>query len=145
LLTVVVGEFGGGGLPAAAGMSRVRNALRALALTDPWPPAVLAGLDRLFNATEPEDQIATVIYLVFDPATGEGIAGNAGHLPPLMLAPGAPPWLDQAEAGTPLGWPSPRTKSGFRLPAGHAAADYRISSLSITEIPQGVSGAEGLG
>jgi hypothetical protein len=35
---------------------------------------------------------------------------------------------------------------GARLTAlAIAAADYRISSLSITEIPQGVSGAEGLG
>jgi len=35
----------GKGLTAAAGMGRVRNALRALALTDPRPAAVLAGLD----------------------------------------------------------------------------------------------------
>jgi hypothetical protein len=35
--------------------------------------------------------------------------------------------------------------AGVPFPGGFVAADYRISSLSITEIPQGVSGAEGLG
>ena len=46
-LAVTVGDVMGKGLLAAAGMGRVRNALRALALTDPRPAAVLAGLDRL--------------------------------------------------------------------------------------------------
>ena len=48
-LAVAVGDVMGKGLLAAAGMGRVRNALRALALTDPRPAAVLAGLDRLFT------------------------------------------------------------------------------------------------
>ena len=53
-LAVTVGDVMGKGLQAAAGMGRVRNALRALALTDPRPAAVLSGLDRLFSATELE-------------------------------------------------------------------------------------------
>ena len=76
-LAVAVGDVMGKGLLAAAGMGRVRNALRALALTDPRPAAVLAGLDRLFTATELEEQVTTVSYLVIDPETGEGQAGNA--------------------------------------------------------------------
>ncbi|HLK02327.1 MAG TPA: PAS domain-containing protein, partial [Streptosporangiaceae bacterium] len=43
-LAVAVGDVMGKGLIAAAGMGRVRNALRALALTDPRPAAVLSGL-----------------------------------------------------------------------------------------------------
>ncbi len=115
-LAVTVGDVMGKGLLAAAGMGRVRNALRALALTDPRPAAVLAGLDRLFTATELEDYVTTVTYLVIDPETGEGQAGNAGHPPTLLLTPGALPVLDSAEAGTPLGWASPRgsTPSGCR-------------------------------
>jgi PAS domain S-box-containing protein len=123
-LAVTVGDVMGKGLQAAAGMGRVRNALRALALTDPRPAAVLAGLDRLFAATEQEEQVTTVSYLVIDPETGEGQAGNAGHLPTLLLTPGAPPVLDQAEAGTPLGWPSPRRQHAFRLPPGSSAVFY---------------------
>jgi PAS domain S-box-containing protein len=123
-LAVAVGDVMGKGLTAAAGMGRVRNALRALALTDPRPAAVLAGLDRLFLATELEEQVTTVCYLVVDPCTGEGVAGNAGHLPPLLLGPGAEPRLDQTEAGTPLGWASPRRQYPFRLPPGNTAVLY---------------------
>ena len=123
-LAVTVGDVMGKGLQAAAGMGRVRNALRALALTDPRPAAVLAGLDRLFAATELEEQVTTVSYLVIDPETGEGQAGNAGHLPTLLLTPGALPVLDQAEAGTPLGWASPRRQHAFRLPPGSTAVFY---------------------
>jgi PAS domain S-box-containing protein len=123
-LAVTVGDVMGKGLSAAAGMGRVRNALRALALTDPRPAAVLAGLDRLFSATELEEQVTTVSFLVIDPETGEGQAGNAGHPPTLLLTPGALPVLDQAEAGTPLGWASPRRQHAFRLPPGSTAVFY---------------------
>lgn len=123
-LAVAAGDVMGKGLTAAAGMGRVRNALRALALTDPRPAAVLAGLDRLFIATELDEQVTTVCYLVVDPQTGEGVAGNAGHLPPLLLAPGTPPRLDLTEAGTPLGWASPRQQYPFSLPPGNTAVLY---------------------
>ena len=123
-LAVAAGDVMGKGLTAAAGMGRVRNALRALALTDPRPAAVLAGLDRLFLATEQEEQVTTVAYLVVDPITGEGVAGNAGHLPPLLLAPDAPPRLDETEGGTPLGWASPRQQYAFSLRPGNTAVLY---------------------
>ncbi len=123
-LAVAAGDVMGKGLTAAAGMGRVRNALRALALTDPRPAAVLAGLDRLFIATELEEQVTTVAYLVLDPASGEGMAGSAGHLPLLLLSTDEPPRLDRAAAGTPLGWASPRQQYAFRLPPGNTAVLY---------------------
>jgi serine phosphatase RsbU (regulator of sigma subunit) len=123
-LAIAAGDVMGKGLTAAAGMGRVRNALRALALTDPRPAAVLAGLDRLFSATELDEQVTTVAYLVIDPATGEGLAGNAGHLPPLRLRPDGPPTLETIEAGTPLGWASPRQQHTFRLPPGNTVVFY---------------------
>jgi PAS domain S-box-containing protein len=123
-LAVAAGDVMGKGLSAAAGMGRVRNALRALALTDPRPAAVLAGLDRLFTATELDEQVTTVAYLVFDPVSGEGLAGNAGHPPPLLMSRDAPPRLEIGEAGTPLGWASPRQQYVFRLPPGNTAVLY---------------------
>jgi serine phosphatase RsbU (regulator of sigma subunit) len=123
-LAVAAGDVMGKGLSAAAGMGRVRNALRALALTDPRPAAVLAGLDRLFTATELDEQVTTVAYLVFDPVSGEGLAGNAGHPPPLLMSRDVPPRLDLGEAGTPLGWASPRQQYVFRLPPGTTAVLY---------------------
>src|SRR2546430_2217641 len=123
-LAVAAGDVMGKGRSAAAGMGRVRNALRALALTDPRPTAVLSGLDRLFAATEFDEQVTTVAYLVFDPVSGEGLAGNAGHPPPLLMSRDAPPRLDLGEAGTPLGWASPRQQYVFRLPPGNTAVLY---------------------
>jgi PAS domain S-box-containing protein len=123
-VAIAVGDVMGKGLTAAAGMGRVRNALRALALTDPRPAAVLTGLDRLFSATEMEEQVTTVAYLVVDPQTGDGLMGNAGHLPVLRLGPTGEPFLDETEAGTPLGWPSPRQQHPFRLPPGSTAVLY---------------------
>jgi len=123
-LAVAVGDVMGKGLQAAAGMGRVRNALRALALTDPRPAAVLGGLDRLFGATEEEEQVTTVAYLVIDPGTGDGVLGNAGHLPALVLEPGRAPRFDQVEPGTPLGLASPRTQHPFSLRPGSTAVFY---------------------
>ena len=123
-LAVAVGDVMGKGLTAAAGMGRVRNALRALALTDPRPAAVLGGLDRLFSATEAEEQVTTVAYLVIDPETGEGMLGNAGHMPALVLAAGSAPRFDPADAGTPLGWASPRKQHAFNLQPGSTAVFY---------------------
>jgi PAS domain S-box-containing protein len=123
-LAVAVGDVMGKGLTAAAGMGRVRNALRALALTDPRPAAVLGGLDRLFSATEQEEQVTTVAYLVIDPETGDGVLGNAGHLPALVLEAGCAPRFDQVEAGTPLGWASPRKQHAFNLRPGSTAVFY---------------------
>jgi PAS domain S-box-containing protein len=123
-LGVAVGDVMGKGLTAAAGMGRVRNALRALALTDPRPAAVLGGLDRLFSATEEEEQVTTVAYLVIDPETGDGVLGNAGHLPALVIEAGSAPRFDQVEAGTPLGWASPRKQHAFNLRPGSTAVFY---------------------
>nr|MDQ2814898.1 SpoIIE family protein phosphatase [Actinomycetota bacterium] len=123
-LAVTLGDVMGKGLTAAAGMGRVRNALRALALSDPRPAAVLGGLDRLFSATEQEEQVTTVAYLVIDPETGDGVLGNAGHLPALVLEAGCAPRFDQADAGTPLGWASPRKQHAFNLRPGSTAVFY---------------------
>jgi PAS domain S-box-containing protein len=123
-LAVALGDVMGKGLTAAAGMGRVRNALRALALSDPRPAAVLGGLDRLFSATEQDEQVTTVAYLVIDPETGDGVLGNAGHLPALVLEAGCAPRFDQVEAGTPLGWASPRKQHAFNLRPGSTAVFY---------------------
>ena len=79
-VAAVVGDVMGKGVKAAAGMGRIRNAMRALALTNPPPAAVLTGLDRVFEATEEEEQVTTLAYMVVEPGTGEGTLG-AGRSP----------------------------------------------------------------
>ncbi|TDD84767.1 PAS domain S-box protein [Actinomadura darangshiensis] len=123
-LAVAVGDVMGKGVLAAAGMGRVRNALRALALNDPRPAAVLAGLDRLFSATEDEEQFTTVAYVVIDPVSGEGEFSNAGHPPPLLISHDAPARVSTLEPGTPLGWPSQRQQTSFSIETGNTVVFY---------------------
>ncbi|WP_395111201.1 SpoIIE family protein phosphatase [Actinomadura sp. SCN-SB] len=123
-LAVAVGDVMGKGVLAAAGMGRVRNALRALALNDPRPAAVLAGLDRLFSATEDEEQFTTVAYAVIDPETGEGDFSNAGHPPPLLISADEPARVSGLEPGTPLGWPSQRQQTRFSIQTGNTVVFY---------------------
>ena len=87
-LVLVVGDVMGKGVIAAAGMGRLRAALRALAFVDPLPEAVLRGLDRVFSATEEPDQIATLVYLLINPAARRAAVGGAGHLPLILLRAG---------------------------------------------------------
>jgi anti-sigma regulatory factor (Ser/Thr protein kinase) len=83
----VIGDVAGRGVRAAAVMSQLRNALRAF-LSEAHPPAV--ALQRLNSmAWTLEDRVmATLVYLVFDPSSGRLRLANAGHLPPLLVAPG---------------------------------------------------------
>ncbi|MGH8970101.1 MAG: PP2C family protein-serine/threonine phosphatase [Actinomycetes bacterium] len=118
-LVLVVGDVMGKGVAAAAGMGRLRSALRALALVNPLPEAVLRGLDRVFSATEEPDQIATLVYLLVNPAARRTAIGAAGHLPLVLVRAGAEPELVDAGSGsTPLGWPEPRSQRTLELGAG---------------------------
>ncbi|MEV4063236.1 SpoIIE family protein phosphatase [Nonomuraea dietziae] len=123
-VAAVVGDVMGKGVKAAAGMGRIRNAMRALALTNPPPAAVLGGLDRVFDATEEEEQVTTLAYMVVEPGTGEGTLALAGHPPPVLVSPQGTAVLCDAEPGTPLGWPTTRKQFRFVVPPGHTAVLY---------------------
>jgi PAS domain S-box-containing protein len=118
-LVLVVGDVMGKGVRAAAGMGRLRSALRALAHANPLPEAVLTGLDRVFSATEDADQIATLVYLLVNPAARRAAVGGAGHLPLVLRRAGQPPELVDAGSGsTPLGWPERRAQRTLELGPG---------------------------
>jgi len=59
-------------------------------------------LDRLLQALNP-GRMATLIYMVLQPDRRSGTFANAGHLPPLLVAPGRPPELIETVRGVPLG------------------------------------------
>jgi serine phosphatase RsbU (regulator of sigma subunit) len=118
-LVLVVGDVMGKGVVAAAGMGRLRAAVRALAFVNPLPEAVLQGLDRVFSATEGTDQIATLVYLLVNPEARRVAVGGAGHLPLVLLRPGSNPELIDAGSGsTPLGWPELRAQRTLELGPG---------------------------
>ncbi len=118
-LVLVVGDVMGKGVRAAAGMGRLRSALRALAHANPLPEAVLTGLDRVFTATEDQDQIATLVYLLVNPVARRAAVGAAGHLPLVLRRSGrAPELVDAGSGSTPLGWPEPRHQRTLELGPG---------------------------
>jgi PAS domain S-box-containing protein len=102
---IVIGDIVGRGIEAAATMGLVRNALRAYAVYADGPGEVLR---RLYGMTDAYGDVpfATVLYLVFDPATGRGTYATAGHLPPLLVGAGEPEYLRGAPC-PPLGSPPP--------------------------------------
>lgn len=90
-LGVVLGDVAGHDVQAAALMGQVRAALRALALTDPDPATVLAGLDRLVASlaaeARSEELFATVVYGVVEPGHRRLTLASAGHPAPLIRRP----------------------------------------------------------
>jgi len=123
----VVGDVIGKGITAAAGMGRVRAALRALAFTDPSPRAVITGLDRLFDATENAESLTTVVYAVLDPDRRALSISDAGHLPLLVRqADGTAAYLEteEDEAATPLGLSETRFEHEVLLRSGDVVIGF---------------------
>ncbi|WP_260609944.1 SpoIIE family protein phosphatase [Streptomyces sp. WAC06614] len=99
---LVVGDVMGSGIDAAATMGRLRTATCAFADLDLDPAEVLRHLDKITAGLE--HYIATCLYCVYDPRTGQCLISNAGHLPPALLrASGGPAELVRVPTGAPLG------------------------------------------
>jgi serine phosphatase RsbU (regulator of sigma subunit) len=118
-LGVVVGDVAGSGLEAAVIMGRMRSALRAYVLEAAGPGTALRMLDRKIQYFEP-DAMATVLYGLYTPATGEFVASSAGHPPPVLAAPGAQAGLLPIHPDPPIGTaddPQRRSATAF-IPPG---------------------------
>jgi PAS domain S-box-containing protein len=83
-LGVAIGDVAGHGLRAASTMGQLRMALRAYAIESESPGEVIARMQQLVRALGVPD-MATVVYLVFDPDSGLVVFSNAGHPPPLLI------------------------------------------------------------
>ncbi|HEY3021675.1 MAG TPA: PP2C family protein-serine/threonine phosphatase, partial [Solirubrobacteraceae bacterium] len=99
---LVVGDVAGRGVPAASAMSQTRAALRAYAVEGAPPGDVVRRLDELVCHLQLAD-LTTLVYAVVDPASRRVAYANAGHLPPLVVAPGLAPALLGGGRGAPLG------------------------------------------
>jgi phosphoserine phosphatase RsbU/P len=84
---VVVGDVAGSGLHAAVIMGRMRSTLRAYVLEVADPAVALRMVDRKIQYFEP-NAMATVLYGLYSPQSGEFRFSSAGHLPPVVAAPG---------------------------------------------------------
>ncbi len=84
---LVIGDVIGHDLRASSIMASLRTAVRAYAWAGNRPAAVVNYVDELARGLE-ADQMATLIYGIYDPATRRLCWSNAGHLPPLVVGPG---------------------------------------------------------
>jgi len=87
-LALVVGDVVGRGLGAATTMGQLRSAIRALALTQSGPAAMLAALDT-YAERHDVGQMTTVVVAQIDIQALELRYACAGHPPPLLKSPGA--------------------------------------------------------
>jgi serine phosphatase RsbU (regulator of sigma subunit) len=102
-LGIVVGDVAGSGLVAAVVMGRMRSALRAYVLETADPGAVLGMLDRNIQYFDP-DAMATVLYGLYRPETGEFTFSSAGQLPPVLATPaGEPAGMLPVQPDPPIG------------------------------------------
>ncbi|MFP3987147.1 SpoIIE family protein phosphatase [Streptomyces sp. E11-3] len=99
---LVVGDVMGHGLPAAATMGRLRAVARTLMTLDIAPERVLARLDLATRDLE-DDQVATCLCAVYDPADSSYTLASAGHPPPLLVGPDGTPSYVDVPTGAPLG------------------------------------------
>jgi serine phosphatase RsbU (regulator of sigma subunit) len=81
---LVVGDVVGHDLQAATAMTQLRAALRAFAVYEPSPAAVLTRVNTVADLLQVTD-LTTCLYAVVDPATRVVTWSSAGHLNPLVI------------------------------------------------------------
>jgi len=93
---IAIGDVGGHGLAAAAGMTRLRGALAGLAITGAPPPQLAGWLNDLVHHVAPE-HTASMIAGYFDPVSRIMTWVQAGHPPPILLCDGQAAPLEPPE------------------------------------------------
>ncbi|WP_158887174.1 PP2C family protein-serine/threonine phosphatase [Amycolatopsis anabasis] len=111
---VVIGDVVGHGFPAAVVMGRLRSALRAYALESDDPAKVLGKLDRKVRHFEHE-MMATVLYGVLEPSLDRLHVSSAGHLAPVVCAPGRPAGFAEMPIDAPVGVRAKRRRRSTAL------------------------------
>ncbi|MFC0527410.1 PP2C family protein-serine/threonine phosphatase [Phytohabitans kaempferiae] len=101
-LGVVIGDVSGHGLASAVVMGRLRSALRAYSLIGDDPAEALTRLDRKVHHFE-AGNLATVLYATISPDRSTIRMSLAGHLRPVLAAPGQPAVVAEAPVDLPLG------------------------------------------
>jgi anti-sigma regulatory factor (Ser/Thr protein kinase) len=99
---LVMGDVAGKGLAGASMVGRLRSALRAYALEGHDGGRVVERLNRLLWTEAEESQMATMLYVIVDPAASTVRWVNAGHPPPLVIS-GEEVHFLQGDASVPLG------------------------------------------
>ncbi len=100
-VALLIGDVMGKGVRAAGLTATLRTAVRAVALTTSSPHQILPQVNKLLMR-EQSEQLATLLLLVLNVATGHALVGSAGHPPPVHLHAGDAALVD-CRFGPPLG------------------------------------------
>ncbi|GAA1415338.1 SpoIIE family protein phosphatase [Streptomyces thermospinosisporus] len=141
-VALVVGDVMGHGVPAAAAMGRLRITARTLARSGPDPSALLAELD--ISAQEAGIDLATCLYIDYDPGTGRARIASAGHPPLLVRSPDGRVDTVCDTPGVPLGVGGhPFHTTEITLPDGAVLALYTDGLVETRDrgIDEGVAAA----
>ncbi|HEX9968879.1 MAG TPA: GAF domain-containing SpoIIE family protein phosphatase, partial [Acidimicrobiales bacterium] len=118
----VMGDVVGHGVAAASLMGQLRNALRAYALDGLGPALLMARLNALLTELGTNDQMATLVYAVYDAETATLELTNAGHPPPLLMQPDGIAAFVEGGAGVPLGAMPNARYTQVTIPLAHGAS-----------------------
>jgi serine phosphatase RsbU (regulator of sigma subunit) len=135
-LWVITGDVAGHGLNAAVVMGRVKSALRSYALVADTPDKVLELTDRKVQHFEIGTMV-TVVCATSKPPYDEFTVCSAGHLPPVVAAPGTQAELLDLRLGPPLGVVPgvERASTTVTLPAGGVLLLYTDGLVERREEP----------
>jgi PAS domain S-box-containing protein len=121
---LAVGDVAGHGLPAAAMMAQLRNALRGIAFAGRPPDEILGTLNDMLLGTAPEE-MATCLCGIYDTHQAVFEWAIAGHPPPVLFDRSLHTRLLTEPAGPPLGMPGAVYKTtSAALPAGATLVLY---------------------
>jgi sigma-B regulation protein RsbU (phosphoserine phosphatase) len=86
-VALAIGDVCGKGLPAALLMANLQAALRTTTTFCFVAPQAMEHVNRLLSENLPEGMFVTLFLGFFDPASGALEYVNAGHMPPVTVAP----------------------------------------------------------
>jgi sigma-B regulation protein RsbU (phosphoserine phosphatase) len=102
-LGLVIADVADKGMPAALFMVLTRTLVRAAALENPSPAAVLDRVNNLLVPDARQGMFVTALYAVLDPESGTLTYANAGHNLPLILRSGSDELVELERGGMALG------------------------------------------
>lgn len=114
-IALAIGDVAGRGVDAAALMGQLRTALQVLALEGYPPSAILQRLDALLHQL-PLHQMVTLVYMVVSIESMRIRFTNAGHPPPLVVAPDRTTRYLVEGSTVPLGVRMPITPTEAEVP-----------------------------
>jgi serine phosphatase RsbU (regulator of sigma subunit)/PAS domain-containing protein len=143
-VAAIIGDVCGKGVAAARHTVRLRYELRTLLEEGRSPGRVLTAFNRRLQEEFVEDEYATLLLLVLDPATGAVSWSSAGHPPPLLT--GATPRTLAFAGSLPVGLfadASYRT-ARFTLPPGRCVVLYTDGVVEARNPERQELGTDGL-